>query len=434
MTDVARTGIQEFDYAIKDEDIERAKLLLRLDAPAGMREHYSVASPDGIRNFARGYGDDNPLFVDPAYGPTTRWGSQIAPPMIGIALSLPLRGDPIPAEARKRTKGLFSGVHLFVSGQSTDWYRPTRPGDELYGFGGLESIEEKKSEFAGRSIIRVVRHVRMNQFGEIVSVNRTLLIATESKESRERGKYMDIKPATDSDGDIAALDAIYAQEKPRGADPRYFEDVEVGEPLRKMAKGPLTLTEVICFHAGGYGFAPYNISASRIGYRNRQRVPKFYVKNAAGIPDVAQRLHWENEWSQSIGNPMAYDYGVMRECWLSHFLTDWIGDDGWLFRQHDEMRRFNFIGDAHIITGEVTAKRVEDGRCCIDIQMRATNQRGEVTTPGNATVILPSREHGAVLLPEPPSGLKMKAVQMMDRHRELLALDRPAASNPSGEE
>ena len=34
------------------------------------------------------------------------------------------------------------------------------------------------------------------------------------------------------------------------------------------------------------------------------------------------------------------------------------------------------------------------------------NQRGEVTTPGHATILLPSREHGAVRLPDPPGGAR----------------------------
>ncbi|MGW0808971.1 FAS1-like dehydratase domain-containing protein [Nonomuraea sp. NPDC002799] len=415
MTETAR----EFDYEIKDEDIERSKLLIGLDQAHGVREFYSVAGADGLRNFARGYGDDNPLFCDPDYGRTTRWGGQIAPPMIGIALATPLLGDRLPEDVRKATKGLFSGVHLFVSGQSTEWHRPVYPGDELYSFGGLESVQEKRSEFAGRSVIRVSRQVRMNQRAEVVSVSRTILIATERKKSRERGKYMAIEPATYTPEQIAEHDAIYAAEKPRGTEPRYFEDVEVGEELPKMAKGPLTLTEIICFHAGGYGFAPYNISASRLGYQNRRRIPKFYIDNAAGIPDVAQRLHWENDWAQSIGNPMAYDYAVMRECWLTHFLTDWIGDEGWILRQHDEMRKFNYVGDAHVISGEVVAMRFTDGRGEVDIEFRATNQRGQVTAPASATVLLPSREHGPVPLPEPPDELQRRALSMMVRHREL---------------
>ena len=58
---------QDFDHAIKDEDIERAKLLLGVDAPASIDEFYRQLSVDAIRNFARGYGDDNSLFVEPEY-------------------------------------------------------------------------------------------------------------------------------------------------------------------------------------------------------------------------------------------------------------------------------------------------------------------------------------------------------------------------------
>lgn len=415
----AKSPDQDFDYAINDQDIQRAQLLVGLDAPTSFDEHYRCATPDGIRNFARSYGDDNPLYSDPDYAAATRWGGQIAPPMIISALSRKMFGDPIPDDVRKATKGLFSGVHVFVSGQDTEWFRPVRPGDELYGFGGLESIEEKTSEFAGRSIVRVVRTVYANQRSEIACIARMIVIATERKKSRERGKNMSVEPASYTPEDIATIDAIYAEEGPRGSEQRFYEDVEIGEALPKMVKGPLTLTDVISFHAGGYGFAPYGIGPARIGYHNRQRIPKFYINNAAGIPDVAQRLHWENEWSQSIGNPMAYDYAVMRECWLTHYVTDWMGDDGWLIRQHDEMRKFNYLGDVQFITGEVTGKRIENGSGVIDLAFRATSQRGEVTAPATATVALPSRELGPVLLPEPDSASARKAVAMMRRHYEL---------------
>jgi acyl dehydratase len=423
MTD---TGLkQDFDHGIKDEDIDKAKLLIGIDAPTSIDEYYRQASIDGIRNFARGYGDDNPLYTDPGYAAKTRWGGPIAPPMIHSAMSRKMLGDPIPEDIRKATKGLFSGVHVFVSGQDTEWFQPVRPGDELFGYGGLESIEEKTSEFAGRSIIRILRSIRVNQRAEIVAIARTILIATERKQSRERGKYMDIKPASYTAEQIAEIDAIYAQEGPRGATPRYWEDVEVGEALPKMVKGPLTLTDVICFHTGGYGLGPYGIGGARIGYKNRQRVPKFYINNAAGIPDCAQRLHWENEWSQSIGNPMAYDYGVMRECWLTHYVTDWIGDDGWLVRQHDEMRKFNYIGDTQFITGEVVGKRIENGSAVVDLEFRAINQRGEVTAPATATAALPSRERGPVALPLPDEQLRTKAAAMLARHNALVGHAKP---------
>lgn len=410
---------RDFDHAIKDEDVERARLLIGHDVAAGAEEFHTQANRDSIRNFAVSYGDDNPLFTDFEYGGSTRWGGQIAPGMMINCLANRTHGDPLPDDLRKATKGLFSGVHVFVSGQSTEWYKPIHVGDELYGFGGTESVEEKKSEFAERSVIRVGRTVRMNQRGEIVAINRMLAIMTERKKSRERARNMSIEPASYTDDDIAELDAIYAAERRRGPEPRWFEDVEVGEPLPKMAKGPFTLTDIISFHSGGSQLRPYGWGPSRLWYQSRQRIPKFYINNEMGIPDVAQRLHWESEWAQQIGNPMAYDYGIMRECWLNHYLSDWVGDDGWVFRQHDEMRKFNYVGDAHVLTGEVTAKRVEGGRCYVDLDMRATNQRGTVTAPGNATVLLPSREHGPVVLPEAPVELQGKAVEILKRHREI---------------
>src|SRR5438093_12133478 len=80
------------DYQFKEEDIERAKALVGMWAPAGSREHLTAATHDSMRNFARGYGDDNPLYGSESYGGNTRWGAQIAPPMLPIALNRPLYG------------------------------------------------------------------------------------------------------------------------------------------------------------------------------------------------------------------------------------------------------------------------------------------------------------------------------------------------------
>ena len=281
------------------------------------------------------------------------------------------------------------------------------------------------SEFAERSVLITHASVKVNQRAEIVAISRTLAIHTERKAAREKGKYAAIEPASYTDEQLAELDAVYAAEGRRGDETRYWEDVEVGEAIQPMAKGPLTTTDIIVFHAGGYGFVPYAPCANRIAYENRQRIAPFYVKNEYGIPDVAQRVHWDPAWAQAIGNPMSYDYGVMRDCHLSHFVTDWMGDDGWLVRQSSEIRKFNYFGDSHVITGEVVDKRIEDSMCVVDIEMRGTNQRGVVTCPGTATVALASREHGPAVLPEAPADLSDQAAQRMARHDELAAERKP---------
>jgi acyl dehydratase len=406
------------DFAITDEDVDRQRKLLGFDEAARAREYIQTATADNIRNFAHGCGNDNPLHCDPAYGAGTRWGSVIAPAMMAGVINSPMRGDPIPDEIKKLRKSLFKGVHVFVSGSTWDWYRPIYPGDTLYSFNGEETCDPKESEFAGRSVINVRRDVKINQRGEVVAVYRILRVLTERKTAAKKGKYSKISPASYKDEDLAKIDEVYAAESVRGAAVLNFEDVAIGDSLGKMAKGPLTVTDVICFHAGGYGFVPYAPAVGRLAHKNRMRIPAFYIKNEFGVPDVAQRLHWDPVWAQAIGNPMAYDYGVMRENYLYHYLTDWCGDNGLVLHVHDEIRKFNYMGDTQFITGEVTGKRQEHGQSLLDVSVRFTNQRGEETVTATATVALPEAERVA-MYPQVPSELAEKAARMMARHWEL---------------
>ena len=45
-----------------------------------------------------------------------------------------------------------------------------------------------------------------------------------------------------------------------------------------------------------------------------------------------QRVHWDPEFARRSGNPTTFDYGRMRETWMIHLCTDWMGDDAWLWR------------------------------------------------------------------------------------------------------
>ncbi|MEU7813997.1 MaoC family dehydratase N-terminal domain-containing protein [Pseudonocardia sp. NPDC049154] len=419
MVDVKEEFDKNTGAELTDSDIERARQLIGVDTASKYHEHISTASYDAIRNFAFGVGDDNPLYTTEEYGQNTRWGGQIAPNSMSQIIGYPMQGDPMPEHAKKAAKSLFKGIHVFVSGGTTDWYRPIYPGDRLFSYNGEESLDVKNSEFAGRSVVKVRRDVKVNQRGEVVSVHRILSVLTERKTAKDRGKYSAIEPASYTDADIEKIDAVYAAEKRRGAETRFFEDVAVGEQLPAMAKGPLTVTEVIGFHSGGYGHVPYGLKASRLAYQNRKRIPAFYIKNELGVPDVAQRLHWDSEWAKAIGNPMAYDYGVMRETWFHHYLTDWGGDDAFVVRQQDSMRKFNYQGDVQFLSGEVVGKREENGLFLVDLTMKMTNQRDVETSFGEATIALPSREHGATLLPEVPADIARTATQMWQRHLEI---------------
>lgn len=406
-------------YEITDHDIERQRQLLGFDEPAKTREYIQTATTDNIRNFAHGCGDDNPLFCDPNYARKTRWGGVIAPGMMCAQINKPMKGDPVPDEIKALRKSLFRGIHVFVSGSDWTFHRPVYPGDTIYSFNGEESCEVKQSEFAGRSVINVRRDVKVNQRGEVVAVYRILRVLTERKTAVKKGKYSAIKPAEWTDEDFAQVEEIYAGEAVQGSAKRYFEDVGKGDGLGLQAKGPLTVTDVVCFHAGGYGFVPYAPTVGRLAHKNRKRIAPFYVKNEYGVPDVAQRLHWDPVWAQAIGNPMAYDYGVMRENYLWSYLNDWAGDDAIITNVHDEIRKFNYMGDVQKVTGEVLAKRTENGQHLVDVAVKFTNQREEETVRGTATIALPGKDGSLPMYPEVPAELAQKAARMMARHWEL---------------
>jgi len=415
---------KEFDkatgYELTDHDIERNKLLLGIDLAQRDQEQITTASEDNIRTFAYGCGSDNPLFCDPDYAATTRWGSVIAPPMMAGVINKPMKGDPLDPELKAKTKGMFRGVHVFISGGEWTFYKPVYPGDKLYSFQGVESVEVQPSEFANRKVNRVTRQVKVNHRGEVVAVYRFREILTERKTAAKKGKYLGIEPAQYSDEDIARIDEIYEQDVPRGSDSWYFEDVNVGEKLRPSVSGPMTVTDIITFHAGGYGWVPYGLRVGRLWHKNRKRIAPFYIKNESGVPDVAQRLHWDGEWAKAIGNPMPYDYGVMRENYIFRYLTDLCGDDGWVYRQYDEIRKFNYVGDTQFINAEVVGKRQVDGLNLIDLKITMTNQRDEETVRCDASIALPSRDM-PVVLPEVPRDLQERATKMMTRHWELKA-------------
>jgi acyl dehydratase len=53
------------------------------------------------------------------------------------------------------------------------------------------------------------------------------------------------------------------------------------------------------------------------------------------------------------------------------------------------VRRHNLIGDVTWCGGRVTGKSEEGGEALVHLDLSATNQRGEVTAKGVATVALP---------------------------------------------
>ena len=392
---------------ITDEAIDRLRSRIGVPEPNPQPPHYLRPGLDAFRHVAEAYGDDNPLWSDPEYAATTRWGEPIAPPPLvgGDTLIGEDEVTEVPADKRALMKGdPLRGVHAYYASSVREWWAPLLPDRRVWRRNALVAALDKSSEFATRAVHEWTAQVFRTDDGTTLSGQYRNMIRTERSEARERKKERPPAIEPYDDDALAAIDAQYASESPRGSDPRWWEDVEEGDDVGPLVKGPLTVTDMVCWHVG-MGMGLYGVKPLRLGWRNRQRIPRFFHRDELGIPDVMQRVHWDPEFARKAGNPTTYDYGRMRETWLIHLCTDWMGDDAWLWRLECEFRKFNYVGDTQWIRGRITRKHLAEGdRPAVDLDVWADNQRGETTTPGRATILLPSREHGPVRLPDPPGG------------------------------
>jgi acyl dehydratase len=392
---------------ITDEGVARLRERIGVPEPWPLPPHYKRPNIDAFQHVAEAYGDSNPLWRDPAYAEKTIWGGPIAPPPLvgGDTLIGEDEVTAVPDDKRELMKGdPLRGVHAFYSASAREWWAPLRPDHRVFRRNALVGVLDKPSEFAGRAVHEWSANVFQADDGTILSGQYRLMIRTEREKAREKGKYRDIEFRRYTDDEIDEIDAQYEVQlrSRRGAEPRFWEDVAVGDEVGPMVKGPLTVTDMVCWHVG-MGMGLYGVRALDLAARNRKRIPRFFHRDEQNVPDVMQRVHWDPEFARRSGNPTTFDYGRMRETWLIHLCTDWMGDDAWLWKLDCEFRGFNYVGDTQWLRGTVTNRYLTDaGQPAVDLELHATSQRGEVTAPGHATVLLPSREHGPVSLPGPP--------------------------------
>jgi acyl dehydratase len=398
---------------ITDEDIERARRQIGVPKFAFNKPYNSVASSDGMSHFAFACGDDNPLYNDRAYGANTRWRDQIAPPLFLHATGVNITPKPN-AELKELFKGLFRGVGKYYTGVDWTWWRPVYPDERVFVERTTSNIvvKDQSSFSGGRTVTESYRDLFVDRTGMPVGRREEHYLSAEREGTKKAGRYANIERQSYTAEDIARIDEVYAAEQRRGAEPRFWEDVEVGEALTPVAKGPLTMVDIISMHMG-MGLSSSGIGPLGLGYKQRNKMRAFYVEDSYGVPDVVQRVHWDHERAQALGLPTSYDYGQMRTSWLIHLVTNWMGDDAWLWRLSCQSRAFNFMGDTTICTGKVIDKRIDGDAHVVDLELASTNQRGENTAPGTATVILPSRESGPVILPQAEPEAARRGAAMM---------------------
>jgi acyl dehydratase len=384
---------------LTDEGIERLKQRIGIQVNKPTPPHNYEVTWDGTRHFAFGYGDDNPLWCDKDYGDGTRWGGLIAPPNFLYTMG-ESDAPPVTPEIKAMMKGdPLVGLGSYQAQMEFEWWRPLRLGDRLKQRFALIGVQvNDKSGFAGRTVSEVNGYIYRNQNDELHAIQRGTWIRAERHASKEKKKEYEL-PTPYSQEQLEEIDACYAAEKLRGAETRYWEDVVEGEELQTIVRGPLRTSDLVIWHIG-WGMQLTPPGAFRQSWKIRAKVPGLYTPNALNVPDTVQRLHWESAWANELGIPIPYDYGGLRETFLTNTVTNWMGDDGWLWKLSCQHRKFVYTGDTYWIKGKVRRKSQEDGRNEVHLDIWVENQHGTVVSPGNAVVLLPTRDK-PVELPKP---------------------------------
>ena len=356
--------------------LEEARELIGVELRRTGQQWNTEASPDAVRQYCWGIGDDNPLFTDPEYGKKSRWGSAIAPGCFLYTIDTTVVAPKL------------RGIQWLYGGTDFEWYEPIHHRDSFTVSAKLLDAVEKEGRNASKFIIQTGETLYTNQDGKLICKANGSTARTARGKASGGLKYKPRDTHKYTDEELEEIAHAIETEELRGDKPRFWEDVEVGAAVQPMLKGPLTITDMICWYSGG----GHSYQAHRRAVMHRKRHPADAFKNSeTGAQDSAARGHTESKMARDVGMPGGYDVGPQRISWMGQLMTNWMGDDGFLRRLNVSIRRPNIFGDVSWCRARVIDKRMEDGAGVVDLEIWVETQLGETTAKGQAVVALPRK-------------------------------------------
>jgi acyl dehydratase len=137
----------------------------------------------------------------------------------------------------------------------------------------------------------------------------------------------------------------------------YWEDVSEGMEMPPLVKNPTT--QQLVRYAGASG--------------------DFY------------QIHYDKDFAQGNQLDGVILHGALKNAFLGQFMTEWMGPLGALKRLACQYRGMDFPGNAITAKGKVLRAYKSEGQNLVDCEIWLENPEGQRTTPGSATVALPTR-------------------------------------------
>jgi acyl dehydratase len=319
---------------INIDDLIRGKL----EGKPGIGEPKKITAED-MKMIADRYVGNNSLFTDRNYARKTKYGDLIAFPMIKTSGAMP---------AMPKSDGFGDYMVITSHNDTTSYYKPFYEGDTLYTvIDDQHCIDITPEEGSYYRTFNMSGRCRIyNQKGELVAEGANIL-----KESFRRHKDLakrnpDGAHAWESpdwwlhpvhiytDEDWEYIISIWKNEKVRGADPLYWDDVEIGDEPTPIATGPGVTLEGAALRGNPPQWS-YDIRKNVLDpktfskmVKNKQGVyvlPE-YLKPAetiekSGFPGEIANRDWRATYENSVVPKMT-----------TRMIYNWMGDQGWLQR------------------------------------------------------------------------------------------------------
>ena len=369
-----------------DARLDEAMLAaMRAKAGLTLRIEHSVNNEEATRlaiaKFVDGIGDLNPLWSDEAHSTSSAYGRSVAPPSWVVCVFAGLQFG-------------WPGLGSFHSASDLTFHRPVFRGDRIEPTCVYEGFDgPRPSRFADQIVVDRFRNTYRNQHGVLVAEIHWSVVNFERAKARDRQRSdVNVEPHCWDEAELAEVEAEVLAEEARGATRRHWEDVNVGDSLDGLTKGPIGMTDEIAYVVAGGAPIPRLAAHATSLSRYREHPAWAFRDPETGALEPIYAVHYHRGAARAMGVPLQYDVGFQRQCWQIHVLTNWIGDEGWVKRASAQYRRFVFHGDVVRLGGTVTEKLVDaDGEHCVRVSTSATNQRGEEVMPGTAVLALPTR-------------------------------------------
>jgi len=211
-----------------------------------------------LREFALAHGDDNPLYTDPDYGANTRYGCQLMYPTLLHTVKYGM------------THGVNSWgpypVSTLVAGLWWNFYDVIRVNTRFIASMKLKEVLEKKGR-TGRLALYITDDSFWDQRealiagggGTYICVGKSGEEAKVAEEATKKGEGMSKtmlyeRPTYNySEDEVKKIVDGVEGEVRLGATLRYWEDVNVGDKLPQVVKGPLRFRDITARgdHEGG---------------------------------------------------------------------------------------------------------------------------------------------------------------------------------------